>query len=88
MAGDNVVQFADSTNMALHANPTGCLRAVLGDIEAGLFAPSHCMILLYSTNPDGTRKMHSYRAQLDRPEEIAMLELFKSMKILEWLGGN
>ena len=83
---DNVVNFATASGNSEHIDPSGLLREALDDIEKGVISPTRCLILFVTDKEDGTKDTCRYCSKFRKDEEIAILEMFKFFRVVDWAG--
>jgi hypothetical protein len=79
----------DSAKDNTRVTPEQLLRLALDDIRRGVVEADACVVLMLrmpKANKAGERNI--YRANIDRLEEVAMLEYAKARTLSEWMGDK
>lgn len=88
LTDNNVVNFASASGNSDHIDPVGLLKDALDDIEKGAISPTRCIILFVTDKEDGTKDTYRYCSRFHKDEEIAILEMFKFFRMMDWAGGE
>lgn len=79
-----IVPIASRSTSAFSWSAEQCVSEFLADITTETVKPVKLAILWFSEDADGSLTPHTWKAQLDRAEEIALLEVAKLKAIDEW----
>lgn len=80
-----IVPIASKSQSANSWTGIQCLKKFIDDVESGKVQPDKVIILWFTLNSDGSVNPHHWYAQIDRCEEIALLETAKQLAIGEWI---
>ena len=82
----NVLEFSEKATTCYAWTVEQMLDAALEDIRTGKIKPSKAMFIFFETTPNNDLIEGMWRAQIDRAEEIALMELVKQKSINRWRG--
>lgn len=75
----------EKIDKATEITPHQLVRLILSHIESGEIKPMRCTFIFEEDNGDRTTNLESYRAGVDKPGELALLELRKWALIRRWM---
>lgn len=76
--------IADKSPSAHSWSPVQALETLLADVKAGKIHPAQIVIVWTDSRSDGSKQVHRWKAQVDRTEEIAYLDVARLQAIEDW----
>lgn len=78
------VLIAEKSASAHSWSPVQAIETFLADVKAGKIHPAQIVIVWTDSRSDGSKQIHRWKAQVDRTEEIAFLDVARLQAIEEW----
>lgn len=82
---DLEIRRIEKIETAAEITPHQLVKLILAHMESGEIKPVRCVFVFEEDIGNGSTNLESYRAGVDRPGELALLELRKWALIRRWM---